>query len=54
MSQLLFIIVLTTGNSEIIKCVICYYHHHLKNILNDDLFKECVSPVIFINLKYML
>ena len=35
------------------ECVICYLHY-LKSILNGDSFKEYISPVVFINSKYML
>ena len=35
-----------TGNNGI-------HFHHLKSILNDDLFKEYINPVIFINLKFV-
>ena len=27
---------------------------YLGSILNDDLYKECINPVAFMNLKYML
>ena len=27
--------------------------HHVKSVLNDDLFKEYINQVVFINLKYM-
>ena len=32
------------------KCFICY-SHCLKSILNDDLFKEYINPLVCINLK---
>ena len=34
------------------KYVICY-RHYLKSILKDNLGKEYINPVVFINLKYM-
>ena len=35
------------------KCIICYFHY-LKNISNDDSFKEYINPVVFIDLNYMI
>ena len=49
MIQPLLIFVISTGNNEVIKCVICYFHD-LKSILNDDSFKKYIDPVVFINL----
>ena len=54
MSQPLFTFALSTENNEVIKYM-CYLLFSLsKSILNDDSFKEYISPVIFLNLKYML
>ena len=35
------------------KPVICYFYD-LKNIVNDDSFKEYINPVVFIDLNYEL
>ena len=35
------------------ECVICFFFHYLKSILGDDLLKEYINPVVFVNLKYM-
>ena len=32
------------------KHVTCYFNY-LKNILNDDWFREYINPMVFINLK---
>ena len=30
-----------------------FFFHYLKSILGDDLLKEYINPVVFVNLKYM-